>query len=93
MANGKILKRFLRTYRFNQQLERRFSWSNIAGIKIKWPRKNFKDQMGCHLGPGFSENFIESQLNGLKIIIVKSSDETASFVGQLTVWLAGFKVG
>ena len=38
---------------------------------------------GAYLGPKFSENFIESQLNSLKAVYSKkSSDETASFVAK-----------
>ncbi len=65
--------------------------------ELKKPRKNFKDQMkGAYLGPKFSDDYIEGQLNNLKgIFYKKSPDEISSMVakelanGKTVGWFQG----
>ena len=65
--------------------------------ELKKPRQNFKDQMkGAYLGPRFSENHIEHQLNELKgSFIKKTPNEISSIVakelsqGKTVGWFQG----
>ena len=89
VANGKILKEKIFEDIWIQPAAGDAGGSLGAALaywhqELNKPRKNFKDQMkGAYLGPKFSENFIESQLNSLKAVYSKkSSDETASFVAK-----------
>ena len=89
VANGKILKEKIFEDIWIQPAAGDAGGSLGAALaywhqELNKPRKNFKDQMkGAYLGPKFSENFIESQLNNLKgVYSKKSSDETASFVAK-----------
>ena len=89
VANGKILKEKIFEDIWIQPAAGDAGGSLGAALaywhqELNKPRENFKDQMkGAYLGPKFSENFIESQLNSLKAVYSKkSSDETASFVAK-----------
>ena len=89
VANGKILKEKIFEDIWIQPAAGDAGGSLGAALaywhqELNKPRKNFKDQMkGAYLGPKFSENFIESQLNNLKgVYSKKSSDEISSFVAK-----------
>ena len=89
VANGKILKEKIFEDIWIQPAAGDAGGSLGAALaywhqELNKPRKNFKDQMkGAYLGPKFSENFIESQLNSLKAVYSKkSSDEISSFVAK-----------
>ena len=89
VANGKILKEKIFEDIWIQPAAGDAGGSLGAALaywhqELNKPRENFKDQMkGAYLGPKFSENFIESQLNNLKgVYIKKSSDEISSFVAK-----------
>ena len=89
VANGKILKEKIFEDIWIQPAAGDAGGSLGAALaywhqELNKPRENFKDQMkGAYLGPKFSENFIESQLNNLKGgYSKKSSDEISSFVAK-----------
>ena len=89
VANGKILKEKIFEDIWIQPAAGDAGGSLGAALaywhqELNKPRENFKDQMkGAYLGPKFSENFIESQLNNLKgVYSKKSSDEISSFVAK-----------
>ena len=89
VANGKILKEKIFDDIWIQPAAGDAGGSLGAALaywhqELNKPRENFKDQMkGAYLGPKFSENFIESQLNNLKgVYSKKSSDEISSFVAK-----------
>ena len=89
VANGKILKEKIFDDIWIQPAAGDAGGSLGAALaywhqELNKPRENFKDQMkGAYLGPKFSDNFIESQLNNLKgVYSKKSSDEISSFVAK-----------
>ena len=89
VANGKILKEKIFEDIWIQPAAGDAGGSLGAALaywhqELDKPRENFKDQMkGAYLGPKFSDNFIESQLNNLKgVYSKKSSDEISSFVAK-----------
>ena len=89
VANGKILKEKIFDDIWIQPAAGDAGGSLGAALaywhqELDKPRENFKDQMkGAYLGPKFSDNFIESQLNNLKgVYSKKSSDEISSFVAK-----------
>ena len=89
VANGKILKEKIFDDIWIQPAAGDAGGSLGAALaywhqELDKPRENYKDQMkGAYLGPKFSDNFIESQLNNLKgVYSKKSSDEISSFVAK-----------
>ena len=89
VANGKILKEKIFDDIWIQPAAGDAGGSLGAALtywyqELNKPRENFKDQMkGAYLGPKFSDNFIESQLNNLKgVYSKKSSDEISLFVAK-----------
>ena len=89
VANGKILKEKIFDDIWIQPAAGDAGGSLGAALaywyhELKKPRKNFTDQMkGAYLGPKFSDDFIEKQLNILKSKYTKiNSDEITSVVAK-----------
>jgi carbamoyltransferase len=89
VANGKILREKIFDNIWIQPAAGDAGGSLGAALaywyhELKKPRENFKDQMkGAYLGPKFSENYIENQLNKLKgVYIKKTSNEISSIIAK-----------
>ncbi len=89
VANGKILKEKIFENIWIQPAAGDAGGSLGAALaywyqELKKPRENFKDQMqGAYLGPKFSNDYIEKQLNKLKgIYSKKTSDEISSIIAK-----------
>ena len=89
VANGKILKEKIFDNIWIQPAAGDAGGSLGAALaywyrELDKPRNEFKDQMkGSYLGPSFSDNVIENQLNGLKAVFKKkNSKEIISIIAK-----------